>query len=129
VTDFTITGRLASFGRGGMIKDISNRLLRDFATCLQQRLAAEPSGALTADEAAASAGAASTEEGKSPAEVSGKSPAEVTPPGTVATPPQSAPPPATSQAAAPPPAAAPVKGISLLLGVLADRIKRLFRRG
>ena len=47
VTDFTITGRLASFGRGGMIKDISNRLLRDFATCLQQRLAAEPAGAMT----------------------------------------------------------------------------------
>ena len=43
-TDFTITGRLASFGRGGMIKDISNRLLRDFAACLQQRLAGEPSG-------------------------------------------------------------------------------------
>ena len=31
VTDFTITGRLARFGRGGMIQDISNRLLRDFA--------------------------------------------------------------------------------------------------
>ncbi len=30
-TDFTITGRLARFGRGGMIKDISNRLLRDFS--------------------------------------------------------------------------------------------------
>lgn len=49
-TDFTITGRLARFGRGGMIQDISNRLLRDFATCLQSRLgegapAAAPSGA------------------------------------------------------------------------------------
>src|ERR671916_1229749 len=69
VTDFTITGRLASLGRGGMIKDISNRLLRDFATCLQQRLAAEPSGEMTADEAAASAGVEA--EGKTPAEVSG----------------------------------------------------------
>ncbi len=37
-TDFTITGRLARFGRGGMIKDISNRLLGDFATCLQASL-------------------------------------------------------------------------------------------
>ena len=74
-TDFTITGRLASFGRGGMIKDISNRLMRDFATCLQQRLAAEPSGEMTADEAAASAGVEA--EGKAPAEVSGKAPAEV----------------------------------------------------
>lgn len=38
-TDFTITGRLASFGRGGMIQDISKRLLRDFADCLQASLA------------------------------------------------------------------------------------------
>src|SRR6185295_4583570 len=76
VTDFTITGRLASFGRGGMIKDISNRLLRDFAGCLQQHLAAEPAGAMTPGEAAASAGVGETA-GKSPAEVSGKSPAEV----------------------------------------------------
>ena len=37
-TDFTITGRLARFGRGGMIKDISNRLLKDFAECLQQKI-------------------------------------------------------------------------------------------
>ena len=42
VTDFTITGRLAAFGRGGMMKDISNRLMRDFATCLQTRLVEEP---------------------------------------------------------------------------------------
>ncbi len=113
VTDFTITGRLASFGRGGMIKDISNRLLRDFASCLQQRLGAEPAGDLTADEAAASAGAAATAEGKSPAEVSG-----------------GAPPPQATPAPAPPAApAAPVKGFSLFFGVLMDRIKRLFGRG
>ena len=48
-TDFAITGRLARFGRGGMIEDISDRLLRDFATCLQAKLA-RPSGA---DEPAA----------------------------------------------------------------------------
>ena len=29
VTDFSITGRLAAFGRGGMIQDISNKLLRE----------------------------------------------------------------------------------------------------
>jgi carbon monoxide dehydrogenase subunit G len=130
VTDFTITGRLASFGRGGMIKDISNRLLRDFAGCLQQRLAAEPAGALSGEEAAASAGAGTTPpedvavaEGKSPAEVSG-----ATAPGTVATPP-----PAQAGPAQPPVAAQPVKGLSLLLSVLWERIrnvvKRLFRRG
>jgi carbon monoxide dehydrogenase subunit G len=114
VTDFTITGRLASFGRGGMIKDISNRLLRDFAACLQERLATQPAGDLTADEAAASAGAAATAEGKSPAEVSGEAP-----------PPQAAPAP-TPPAPAP---AKPIKGFSLFFGVLLDRIKRLFGRG
>ena len=30
-TDYHITGRLARFGRGGMIEDISERLLREFA--------------------------------------------------------------------------------------------------
>jgi uncharacterized protein len=37
-TDFTITGRLARFGRGGMIQDVSNRLMRDFAGCLQRTI-------------------------------------------------------------------------------------------
>jgi uncharacterized protein len=37
-TDFTITGRLARFGRGGMVEDVSNRLLGDFASCLQRRI-------------------------------------------------------------------------------------------
>jgi uncharacterized protein len=46
--DFTITGRLARFGRGGMIQDVSNRLMRDFGACLQQSLE-EPAG----DEASA----------------------------------------------------------------------------
>ena len=52
-TDFTITGRLARFGRGGMIEDVSNRLMRDFATCLQSRITPEaaPSGeAITTGE-------------------------------------------------------------------------------
>ena len=52
VTDFTITGRLAQFGRGGMMQDISNRLLRDFAGCLQR---APPAPAEAAPEAAAQA--------------------------------------------------------------------------
>jgi uncharacterized protein len=41
-TDFTITGRLARFGRGGMIRDVSNRLLEDFSTCLQETIEAAP---------------------------------------------------------------------------------------
>jgi len=117
-TDFTITGRLASFGRGGMIKDISNRLLRDFAACLQQRLAAEPAGALTGDEAAASAGAAAAAEPEAAPDAPAQA-APSTPPPAAETPP---PPPA------PAPAAKPVNGISLFFSVLTERIKRLFKR-
>ena len=117
VSDFSITGRLASFGRGGMIKDISNRLLRDFAACLQTRLAAAPAPApapgpvadgggeaMTADEAAASAGAADQVDPASP-----PGPAPAHPP--------------------PPAAAPPVKGFSLMVGVLWERIRGVFRRG
>lgn len=56
VTDFTITGRLARFGRGGMIKDISNKLLKDFSACLAENVeglgAAEPgpAGGVTPDD-------------------------------------------------------------------------------
>ena len=112
VTDFTITGRLASFGRGGMIKDISNRLLRDFAACLQERLAAEPASATGPTSAAEPASASASVEGKSPAEVGGQP----------AAPAPAAPPP-------PPAPAAPVKGFSLVLSVLWERIRRLFGRG
>ena len=54
-TNFSITGRLARFGRGGMIEDISSKLLRDFAACLATRLGepSSPSGAeVTRGEAA-----------------------------------------------------------------------------
>jgi carbon monoxide dehydrogenase subunit G len=102
VTDFTITGRLAQFGRGGMMEDVSNRLLREFAACLQTRLVdeaePEPAAAAAAEPAAPSDG------------------------GPV---PASAPPP---RAATPPPDAAPLKGGSLFLSVLWERIKRIFGR-
>src|SRR3954470_14567927 len=45
LTDFHITGRLARFGRSGMIEDISKRLMRDFADCLQATIEAEPAAA------------------------------------------------------------------------------------
>lgn len=56
-TDYRITGRLARFGRGGMIEDISERLLREFADGLGASLssdgphvaAAEPTTAAPAD--------------------------------------------------------------------------------
>ena len=55
-TDYHITGRLARFGRGGMIEDISNRLLREFASSLQSSLVDQP--AAPARRRAAGGGAA-----------------------------------------------------------------------
>lgn len=102
-TDFTITGRLARFGRGGMIQDVSNRLLRDFSKCLQETIeSAEPG----AGQAAAQPSAEQT-----PAENAQTAPAP-------------------TQAARPAPRQAkPVGGLSLLFRVLVDRLKRLFGRG
>jgi carbon monoxide dehydrogenase subunit G len=117
VTDFAITGRLASFGRGGMMQDISNRLMADFASCLQSRLgeggpapAAEPSGAQAV---------AGDTEPETIVAVEEPSPGPPMGGGPHARP-----------ATAPPPAAAakPINGFSLFFSVLAQRIKRLFGR-
>jgi carbon monoxide dehydrogenase subunit G len=97
-TDLTITGRLASFSRGGMMQDISNRLMREFADCLQKSLAAERT------EAPAVAAPGAPEAAATP------------PPAPRATP------------AAAPPKAKPISGIRLFFGALLDRIRRLFRR-
>jgi uncharacterized protein len=114
VTDFTITGRLARFGRGGMIEDISNRLMRDFSTCLQSRIATEPTPS----------GEAITTGEETPEAAAG---AAAQPPDTPA-PPAAAPRPGP---AAPPPVAAakPISGFSLFFGALWDRIRRVFGGG
>lgn len=55
-TDLNITGRLARFGRGGMVQDVSTKLLDRFADCLKEELsgpaAAEESAAPATEEAA-----------------------------------------------------------------------------
>ena len=99
-TDFTITGRLARFGRGGMIQDISNRLLKDFADCLQQRIEAPPA----AEPNPLDAVLAATPEGAATA------------------------PPAAGGATAPT-TAKPIGGFSLFFRALLDRLRRLFGRG
>jgi uncharacterized protein len=117
ITDFTITGRLARFGRGGMIEDISKRMMRDFSQCLQATLTTEQAPA-----AAAEAPVTSGEEADAAAASAGGAAAEA----SAAT--EAAPAPPAPARAAPPPAK-PIKGFSLLLSVLWDRIKRLFGRG
>ena len=98
-TDFTITGRLARFGRGGMIQDISNRLLRDFADCLQKTIEAAAGGRAERVDAVLAADAR------------GRCPRRPRP------------------AAQAPHAAKPVGGFSLFFRALLDRLRRLFGRG
>jgi len=74
-TDYHITGRLARFGRGGMIEEISNRLLREFAARLQAMLAGDEA-VDAGDEASARATAGTAEDGDGDA-TSDVSPTEV----------------------------------------------------
>ncbi|HYP48706.1 MAG TPA: SRPBCC domain-containing protein [Thermoleophilaceae bacterium] len=136
VTEFTITGRLARFGRGGMIQDVSNRLLRDFSACLAEMIEhggapEEATSAAQATESGAAAPALTPEPG-GPAGAAGTAPGGAPSPPAAAGQPQATPPRATSPAATrPTPARAsakPVKGLSLLLSVLFERLKRLLRR-
>ncbi len=112
ITDYQITGRLARFGRGGMIEDIAERLLREFAQRLQASLAG-------GDEAAAQASAPPA----GPAEPASAPPAGPAEPAT------EAPPSSTTRAAsaAPQPTptpAEPLEGGSLIASVLWDRARR-----
>ena len=116
VTDFTITGRLARFGRGDLMEDIANRLLRDFASCLEARIGAGATEALL-DRAAESAAAQPT--AASPEETGTVTPAREPANAKTA-------PPAPPTRSAPSPK--PIKGGSLFLAVIRDRITRLFRR-
>jgi uncharacterized protein len=107
-TDYSITGPLARLGRGGMIEDVGNRLLREFATCLGQRLGHEEAVEETAPPAEAAAAV-------------GEETAYTHTPDAPTVPKVQTPPP-------PPAQAKPIGGISLILGVLRDRLKRLFGR-
>jgi uncharacterized protein len=111
-TDFTITGRLARFGRGGMIEDVSNRLLRDFSDCLQETI---ESSEATPEAAASEPGGGEGLPGQEPPEA-GATPGAGTSPTAAA--------PATPAR----PRAKPVGGFSLFFRALLDRIRRAFRR-
>jgi carbon monoxide dehydrogenase subunit G len=119
-TDYHITGRLARFGRGGMIEDISERLLKEFAGRLQSSLAGGPADSSEGEDDA---------ESGADAEVPPPPPtdAEVPPPPENAPapppPPPPGPPPSPPPGPPPPPAEALDAG-SLVGGALLDRIKR-----
>jgi uncharacterized protein len=44
-TDLQLTGAVAQYGRGSIVQDVSQRLVRSFADCLQAQLVGAPGGA------------------------------------------------------------------------------------
>lgn len=123
-SDVQLTGKVASFGRGGAINDVATRLFGQFADCLRATLEAEaaPAGtsttagvgtAVPADGPAAMAagGATTTEAAAAPADVGTAIPgggmaAAGTSPSADAGPPGTGAPPSASADAGPPPGAA-----------------------
>jgi carbon monoxide dehydrogenase subunit G len=67
VTDYHITGRLARFGRGGMIEDVSKRMLREFAKRLQDSLTGHDAAAPGPEAAAGTEPSAPAAEDVTPA--------------------------------------------------------------
>jgi carbon monoxide dehydrogenase subunit G len=132
-TDYHITGRLARFGRGGMIEDISERLLREFASRLQASLAgaqsAEPvtqpveHGAPASEAPVTAAEPPPTEAPQEPAAVAGEGPALAdAEPQTESS--AAVPPPTGAAATSPPAASEPIEGLSLVGSVMLDRVRR-----
>ncbi len=99
-TELTITGAAAQYGRG-MIQDISSKLTGEFASCLQENIAAE------ADAARAASGAASATAGSAVGEASPE-PQPATPVQYVT--------------------AKPVKGVRLGLWAMWQAVVRFFKR-
>jgi uncharacterized protein len=138
-SDVQLTGKVASFGRGGAINDVATRLFGQFADCLRATLEAESATAPgpAAAEAEAATAAASSPAVTEPA-VAGTAGAEATP-AAAETPPQpepAAPDPAPVSPAPPRPAEAldagslvgtVVKGrLQALLQAIANFFRRLF---
>jgi carbon monoxide dehydrogenase subunit G len=97
LTDLNITGKAAQFGRGNVMKDVSDKLLGQFVACLEQRLG---SAGDVADDGAAATPAPPEEKSAPTAPPGDPTRAEGTPP--AAPQPAAAPPP-------PPPRPAPAR--------------------
>jgi carbon monoxide dehydrogenase subunit G len=103
-SDVQLTGRVASFGRGGAINDVATRLFREFADCLRATLEAE-----SAPTAGGPAGTPPAEAGPGEAaEVAPEGAAAPAGPTTAAEPPVAEAPAAEAPAATVTPPAAPV---------------------
>jgi uncharacterized protein len=118
VTDYTVAGRIANFGRGVM-EDVSKRLVSQMADCIKANLETAEAEPAPAEKETA------TEESGQPPE-SAESAAAPAAPAAPATPAAPAGPAAAPAATAPVAAARPVNALGLFFSVLWARIRRLF---
>jgi uncharacterized protein len=117
-SDVQLTGKVASFGRGGAINDVATRLFGQFADCLRATLEAESAAPEAATPAASTP--ATTSQATAPPESTGPSPAASTTPPAATTAPRSAP--------TPPPRAAEALDAGSLAGtVVKGRLQALFQ--
>jgi uncharacterized protein len=103
-SDVQLTGKVASFGRGGAINDVATRLFGQFADCLRATLESEPAPASSAEEDGATAAtggttAAAANAGTSASPAPAPASPQAGPPGTEPSP---APSPSSSADAGPP---------------------------
>jgi uncharacterized protein len=103
-SDVQLTGKVASFGRGGAINDVATRLFGQFADCLRATLESEPAPAGSGEDAGATAAtggtaAAAASAGASASPASAPASPQAGPPGTEPSP---APSPSSSADAGPP---------------------------
>jgi carbon monoxide dehydrogenase subunit G len=94
-SDVQLTGKVASFGRGGAINDVATRLFGQFADCLRATLESQPAPAGSAEEDGATAAtsgttADATSAGPSAAPAPAPASPQAGPPGTGASPSSSA---------------------------------------
>jgi carbon monoxide dehydrogenase subunit G len=108
-SDVQLTGRVASFGRGGAINDVASKLFGQFAECLRATLEeAQPAAPAEAASAAPAAPAEAAEGAAEPAPVATE-------------------PPATPPAAPAPQAGRPVEVSGLIVPFITGVFKALFR--
>jgi carbon monoxide dehydrogenase subunit G len=91
-SDVQLTGKVASFGRGGAINDVATRLFGQFADCLRATLEAESAAAADAGATAAAGSATAAPAASTPAGPAATAPAASTPAGPAATAPSASPP-------------------------------------
>jgi uncharacterized protein len=122
-SDVQLTGRVASFGRGGAINDVATRLFREFADCLRATLEAEqaPTAAPAAGQAPGAAAPAT------PAEAAEGAAEEPAAPAVAETPAATVTPPAAPVHAAPPQAPRPLDAGSLAGTVIMGRLRAFFQ--